>query len=1137
MLEAIARGDSVDIALEEHVAFCSSCKQSIDEIRDNNSFLELFAGEISNIESNELDTAIDAPLPEILPGGYRVEYEIHRGGHGVVYRATQIRTKRSVAVKMLILGSSASERQQSRFEREAEIIASLRHPGIVTIYDAGRLKDGRFGFAMEFIDGLTLDLWGEQRRIESKDDIRNRLALFFDICEAVRFAHQNGVVHRDLKPANILVDKLNKPHILDFGIAKALEPVGLGSIASIGAKLKTSSRDAESHQTQPGEFAGTLAYASPEQVSGDPRSIDMRTDVYSLGIILYQLMTGQFPYEVDDSLQSVIHRIKNEIPNSPSAQAQFLDKDIDEIVLRALQKDKNDRYASVADLHRDIQLYLDGRPIEARRDSAWYVLNKTVRRHWMASSISLVSLILLAAFATMMTVLYTQKAAAEVDALLQLRARNISHAHTEELLGDGALALNLLWGAQLESNPGLPPPEAAQFGEAFEPLDSYWELWSFYSRNPCLKSIEFLNDWQQSSAMNAEGSLMAVFNEGKIELISLPEFESVRVLSMEFPPEFSSKEKLTNLAISTDQKSILALTTNGIVHWDIDDGSLIKIQPFTNSDSINTATDSDISLSMALHSHHKLLSPHGLLAGIFQTTVWGVRLSDPSQVFTLNSGNIEASTFQLNAEGNLLATSAITRSNYTSDRTILNVWSIPDITLLGQIETDGFIVGLVFSPNSQELIWSDGSSSFFQWDYASTKTPTIFTATGEVGTPHCWFGDPLKMATTKSDEVIIFNKNLQSLQQYSGHSNIIGQVVAPAGLSTLVSFDFESAMVWETKSRAWEDLAILKSDALQDVAISPDGQRIAWTKSVSGIDSVIITNLKSNDPPIELIEPRALVNTVSFGHTGQLLASAGFDGVIFVWDTHTGTVRHKFTEHSSSVHSVSMSPTANTLASGGDDHKVVLRDLDTGLVRILNSHADRVPSVAFSPDGRLLASCDSGGGVRLWNVRTGDLRKAYEFEDRFHALCFSPDGVTLAVGGEAKSVIFIDINTDKHSVLQEEPGAIFALAFGPVGKVLVSGDKQGNLSLWDVEHKNRLTRFFGHHDMIMSIAVSSDGRSMATCSTRQDPELRYWDLTAFAPHIAGNLEYHADKITKANEKKPANLDAMRRWADEIRGSD
>lgn len=270
---------------------------------------------------------------------------------------------------------------------------------------------------------------------------------------------------------------------------------------------------------------------------------------------------------------------------------------------------------------------------------------------------------------------------------------------------------------------------------------------------------------------------------------------------------------------------------------------------------------------------------------------------------------------------------------------------------------------------------------------------------------------------------------------------------------------------------------------------------------------------------------------------GRLLAAAGMDGVVSVWDTHTGKVLNRFTDHKSSVHSVAMSPNYHILASGGDDHRVILRNLDTGLVKILEGHTSRVPSVAFDPSGHWLASCSMDGSVRLWDVSTGDLLKVYMFDDRFHALSFSPDGDTIAVGGENQHVILINSKTGGRSVLEDESGVIFSLAFGPDGRVLVSGDKLGNLSLWDVDRKTRLTRFPKHQSMIVGIAISPDGRSMASCSSGHSPEIRYWDLAGLAPYIAGNLEYPADRFTKTHGKKPANLDAMRRWADETRRTD
>lgn len=1136
MLEAIAKGDPVDVGLETHVASCSTCQHAIDQIQENNRFLEQFAGDISDGDT-DLHAVVDAPLPEILPGGYRVEYEIHRGGQGVIYRATQIRTKRSVAVKMLILGSSATERQQSRFEREAEIIASLRHPGIVTIYDAGRLKDGRFGFAMEFIDGLTIDQWAERYPVECKNDIHTRLELFANICDAVNFAHQQGVVHRDLKPANILVDKFGKPHILDFGIAKALEPVGLGSIASMGASGIDSS-DARVNQTQPGEFAGTLAYASPEQVSGDPRSIDMRTDVYSLGIILYQLVTGKFPYEVDDSLQSVIHRIKHEIPKSPSVHTRFVDKDIDAMVLRTLRKEKEFRYDSVKDLHRDIKLYLEGKPIDTRRDSAWYVVHKTVRNHWLISSLAITSTVVLIVFATFMTVLYSQKSAAEVDALFKLRAQNLLLAHSEELHGDGELALNLLWSAQLEPSLGMPPPDMVRFGSAFEPLDSYWELWSFYAQNPCLKTVYYSENPPSQSVVNSDGSLLVTIESGMIHLRTLPDLELIRVVEFELHPTLGSELTIDHVVFSKNQNLIIAMTDQGTVQWDIEDGTLIEYLPMSLTNSQNPDMNQYRFPSSISGSRKFMLSPDGILGGGFPNTARIVRPSDPLDIVSLDPGEGQSTYLRFTNDGNLLATATVNQLNYNTARSKVSIWEMPQATLRAQIVTDGIADGLLFSSDNQTLVWSDLKSKLSQWNFSSSASHSSMITSDELGRGHCWYGESQDLVSSTNRTLSIRKlSDGRAVHVLFGHSDNIIHAVAPAGTLSLVSFDYKSAKSWDPEFRPWEIIAIPDGETIQNLTISPDGKQLAWTKADNGKYSVIITDLQSGTSQIALFGPQDLLNSVSFNHDGQLLASAGFDGEIYVWDLESGSILYQFNEHKASVHSVAMSPRENKLASGGDDNLVVLRDLDTGEVKILEGHTFRVPSVVFSPDGRLLASCSMSGSVCLWDVNTGELLDVYQFKDRFHAIGFSPDGYTLAVGGENKHVILINTKTGQRSELQSESGAIFALAFGPDGRVLVSGDRLGNLSLWDIERKTRLTRFPKHQDMIMGIAISADGQSMATCSSARNPEIRYWDLAGLAPHIAGNLGYHANELAETHGKRPENLDAMRRWADEILGSD
>lgn len=307
-----------------------------------------------------------AGLADSVPG-YTLTREIHRGGQGVVYEAIQQSTKRKVALKVMQEGPFAAQRDRARFAREIEVLAQLKHPNIVTIHDSGTAA-GHVYFVMDYIAGQSLDRWmtAAPRSMEAV------LRLFHRICVAVNAAHLRGVVHRDLKPGNIRVDADGEPHILDFGLAK----VSAGQVTG----------DSEPQvMTMTGQFMGSLPWASPEQAEAVPGRIDPRTDVYALGVILYQMLTGRFPYEVVGNLRDVLNNILQAEPTRPSAIRREISPDVETIVLRCLQKDRNRRYQTAGELARDIERFLAGEPIAARRDSTWYLLRirarAVVRRH------------------------------------------------------------------------------------------------------------------------------------------------------------------------------------------------------------------------------------------------------------------------------------------------------------------------------------------------------------------------------------------------------------------------------------------------------------------------------------------------------------------------------------------------------------------------------------------------------------------------------------------------------------------------------------------------------------------------------------------------------------------------------------
>lgn len=299
----------------------------------------------------------DSLYPKIE--GYEITGRLGQGGMGTVWRAVELSTKREVALKFLGSHRFASQKSRARFEREVSLAAKLTHPNIARVYHSG-LYRGVYYYAMELVDGIHLDKYVQQNELSQ----REILELMKEVCGAIRHAHEQGIIHRDLKPSNILVTKDGKPHVVDFGLAKA-------SMKEEGDV--TISID--------GEITGTLAYMSPEQAAGRLGQIGEQTDVYSLGVILYQLLTGRLPHDVTGSRYDVIKRIVEGQVESPTDYAEHIDADLESLLLTSLAKEPHERYPSAAVLFQDIGNYLNGEPLFARSLSATYRIRKRVRKH------------------------------------------------------------------------------------------------------------------------------------------------------------------------------------------------------------------------------------------------------------------------------------------------------------------------------------------------------------------------------------------------------------------------------------------------------------------------------------------------------------------------------------------------------------------------------------------------------------------------------------------------------------------------------------------------------------------------------------------------------------------------------------
>ena len=354
-LERFVTGDpSLDTRHEvgAHTASCDRCRSELSEIESNLQVQSLVRSHAPR----------EAPAPEIE--GYAIAREVGRGGMGVVYEARQTNPDRRVAIKVLGPSYAIDPRYERLFDREVRALARLSHPCIAAVYEAGRTRDGRPYLAMEFVEGGTLT--GRLRGAGLST--RGRLELFETIAGAVAAAHQRGVIHRDLKPSNILVTPEGVPKVLDFGLAKLLESPG--------------TQTAHSVLTEPGRIAGTLPYMSPEQARGEDRAVDTRSDVYALGVMLFEMLTGSRPYELSPTNMIASARMICETePARPSSVHPSLRGDLDAIVLKALEKDPSRRYQTAQALSDDVRRFLDNQPVTARAPTLAYHARKLVARH------------------------------------------------------------------------------------------------------------------------------------------------------------------------------------------------------------------------------------------------------------------------------------------------------------------------------------------------------------------------------------------------------------------------------------------------------------------------------------------------------------------------------------------------------------------------------------------------------------------------------------------------------------------------------------------------------------------------------------------------------------------------------------
>jgi len=1019
---------------EEHLRECAACRERLERLRAD----EELAGDLRRAFGNQTQWLDDEasepavgrdrdlgageserhPTADSIPG-YEITREIHRGGQGVVYQAIQKATKRKVAIKVMREGPFAGKRNKARFEREVRILGQLRHPNIVTVHDSGTTA-GCFYYTMDYVPGRPLDEYVTL----SKPSIDQTLRLFAKICEAVNAAHLQGVIHRDLKPGNIRIDVEGVPHVLDFGLAKV-------------AAGQTTEDSRPQAMTVTGEFMGSLPWASPEQTEAAPGKIDLRTDVYSLGVILYQMLTGQFPYPVVRNVRDVMDNILKTEPAKPSTIRRQINDEIETIVLKSLSKERERRYQTAGELGRDIERYLAGEPIEAKRDSGLYVLKKTLRRYRVPVGVGAAFVVLLAASLVVSLTLWARAArerdkVAAAQSLVKQSKSKVDQALRAERLAkeEAAAAYSLAVRKSTDAQEAF-RLAAELSGVAVERADLAYrqaaERHAGDSVATALLARAALDDATRAVMSEEQRAYWEQRLGGALG--ALP-----RLVGSTRGPT------LWTAACFSPRGQVLATGSSDgdVVLWDLTDGQA-KIVLSGHRDRITAICFSSDGDMIASASDDKTVKLWNVVTGEVETSLTG------------HTGAVTSVTLSPDAQ---------TLASGSADETI-RLWSTSTGKCRGVLEGHSLAVtSVAFSPDGRTLASGSLDTSIRLWDVVTYRAHAAL----------------------------------------HGHRNgVVCVAIDPKG-ERLASASRErdrSVLLWDGSGGTYSCTCLSHPRPVNSVSFSPDGQLLACG-STDG--TVRLWDAQTWESPRVVGGQQAGIAAVCFSPDGQWLATASDDKSVKLWDVAAGEAAGVLEAYLETPACVCLSPDGRVLASGLADGTVKLRDVATGDTKAsLEGHTKMVWDVCFSPDGQILASGSGDGTIRLWDGQSGSPRTVLrEHEARVWCVCFSTDGRLLASGSDDRSLKLWDVSTAEVLLHQDDVWAR-SLAFSPTDQTLACGMWDGRIALWDVANARLMSVLSGHRadSVVWSVAFSPGGRLLASGST--DRTVRLWDVSKRRP--------------------------------------